>query len=199
MPIAFIIANVLAFTGNSLFTVSSFFKSRTKALLLQSVNHGLCIVSELLTFAYSGMVQESVSLLRNIMLLFLKTNNKIVKTVVYFTFMVIAVTVGILLNIFLSDNVWYGYLPIFGTGVYTLGLILAFLINTTEVNKQLITKISLMINCVLWCKYGFYISLYSAVFFNLLNLVILIVSVIKILVSINKAKNDSDSVEAFSH
>ncbi len=199
MPIAFIIANVLAFTGNSLFTVSSFFKSRTKALLLQSVNHGLCIVSELLTFAYSGMVQESVSLLRNIMLLFLKTNNKIVKTVVYFTFMVIAVTVGILLNIFLSDNVWYGYLPIFGTGVYTLGLILAFLINTTEVNKQLITKISLMINCVLWCTYGFYISLYSAVFFNLLNLVILIVSVIKILVSINKAKNDSDSVEAFSH
>ena len=92
-----IIANILSLIGNTLFTLSSIFKEKNKILLLQNSNYVLAIISEYMTAAYSGMVQESMSLLRNIILLFVKTNSKKVKLIITLSCVIIAVTAGIII------------------------------------------------------------------------------------------------------
>jgi len=57
-----IIANILSLLGNLLFTSSSIVKNKKKILLLQSSNYVLAIIAEFLTNAYSGLVQEAVSI-----------------------------------------------------------------------------------------------------------------------------------------
>ena len=72
MYTVFIIANVLSFIGNTLFTLSALLKSKRKILLLQSVNHILAIISEFMMNAFSALSQEAVSLTRNAILLSLE-------------------------------------------------------------------------------------------------------------------------------
>ena len=138
-----IIANILSLIGNALFTLSSILRSKKKILLCQSSNYVFAIISESMTGAFSGMVQEASSLLRNIILLFVKSSNKIIKLIITLITVTIAVTVGVLINIFVSDNVWYGYLPISGTIVYSTAVILAFMLKINEIKSEIIIKIGL--------------------------------------------------------
>ena len=79
MDYVLIIANVLSFIGNSLFTLSALLKSKRNILLFQSSNHVLAIIAEVMMNAYSAMTQEAVSLLRNLILLFLKVKRELYK------------------------------------------------------------------------------------------------------------------------
>ena len=57
MDVVLIVANVLSFIGNSLFTLSALLKSKRKILLFQSGNYVLAIVSEAMMSAYSALAQ----------------------------------------------------------------------------------------------------------------------------------------------
>ena len=60
-----------------------------------------------MTKAYSGMVQEAMSFIRNIILLFVKSKNKIAKLIITLVCVTIAVVAGILINIFgIMLNYW---------------------------------------------------------------------------------------------
>lgn len=186
MEVYLIIANVLSLIGNTLFTASSILKSKKKILLFQCSNYVLAVISEAMTEAYSGMVQEAMSLVRNIILLFLKTNNKIIKLIVTIVCVLIAVIAGILINIFVSGNVWYGYLPICGTVIYSTAVILAFMLNISEIKSELIIKIGLITNGILWCTYGYFVSLYPIMIFNIITITLCIISLIRIHISLRK-------------
>ncbi len=189
-----IIANVLSFIGNTLFTLSSVFKSKKKILICQSSNYILAIISEFMTSAFSAMVQEGMSLIRNIILLFVKTKNKIVKLTITLICVSISVCVGIIINIYFSNNVWYGYLPIMGTIVYSTAVILAFMINMSEIKAELVLKIGLVINSIIWSIYGFYVKLYPIAIFNIITIIICIISFIRIILILNKAKDEESKI-----
>ena len=175
-----IIANILSLIGNTLFTLSSIFKEKKKILLLQNSNYVLAIISEYMTAAYSGMVQESMSLLRNIILLFVKTNSKKVKLIITLSCVIVAVTAGIIINYKYSGNAWYGYLPVCGTIVYSTAIILAFMVNFSAINAELCIKVGLFINSFIWATYGFFVNLYPIMIFNIITIILCIVSFVRI-------------------
>ena len=187
-----IIANILSFVGNFLFTAASLFKSKKKILLLQSSNYILAIIAEYLQAAFSGMVQEGVSLIRNVTLLFVKTKNKIVKLIIILICLAVAVSVGIFMNVKYNDNAWFGYLPIAGSIIYSTGVILAFMLNVDELNAELIIKIALFINSIVWATYGYFVELYPILIFNIITIVITIISFIRII----KDKKNIKKLEA---
>jgi len=193
-----IIANVLSLIGNALFTLSSILKSKKKILLFQSSNYIFAIISEAMTKAYSGLVQEATSLIRNIVLLFIKTPTKAVKLIISITAVVVAVTVGVLINIFVSDNVWYGYLPISGTIVYSTAVILAFMINMSEIKAEIVIKVGLLINSIIWSLYGYFVMLYPIMIFNIITIILCIISFIRIAVILkNETKvSQNDEIES---
>ncbi|MBQ7641608.1 MAG: YgjV family protein [Acholeplasmatales bacterium] len=186
MDTVLIIANVLSLIGNALFTLSSILRNKKKILLCQSSNYVLAVISEFMTKAYSGMVQEAMSFIRNIILLFVKSKNKIAKLIITLVCVTIAVVAGILINIFISDNVWYGYLPVCGTIVYSTAVILAFMINCHEITSEFIIKIGLLINSFIWTSYGFFVKLYPIMIFNIITIILCIISIIRIVIIVKK-------------
>ena len=195
MDTVLIIANVLSFIGNTMFTLSALLKSRRKILLFQSSNHVLAIVSEYLTNAFSAMAQESISLVRNFIFLFIKDNKKMLKFIISILLLVTGATLGVLLNIYLSDNVWYGYLPVLGNLVYSSFVILAFMLNVNELNSVLIIKIGLFVNSILWGIYGYFVMLYPILIFNAINTVFCVISFIRVMIIKKKVKNSINNEE----
>ena len=195
MDTVLIIANVLSFIGNTMFTLSALLKSRRKILLFQSSNHVLAIVSEYLTNAFSAMAQESISLVRNFIFLFIKDNKKMLKFIISILLLVTGATLGVLLNIYLSDNVWYGYLPVLGNLVYSSFVILAFMLNVNELNSVLIIKIGLFVNTILWGIYGYFVMLYPILIFNAINTVFCVISFIRVMIIKKKVKNSINNEE----
>ena len=185
-----IIANVLSFIGNLLFTLSSILKSKKKILLFQSTNHVLAIISEFMTSAYSGMVQEFSSLARNIVLLFVKDDKKKTKLVVSLIFLVIAVVGGVLFNIFLSNNVWYGYLPICATIVYSSFVIFTFVKDMDERIAEILIKIGLIFNSIFWLTYGFFVKLYPVIIFNCLTLILSVITIVVTAKALRREKRE---------
>ena len=161
-------------------------RNKKKILLCQSSNYVLAVISEFMTKAYSGMVQEAMSFIRNIILLFVKSKNKIAKLIITLVCVTIAVVAGILINIFISDNVWYGYLPVCGTIVYSTAVILAFMINCHEITSEFIIKIGLLINSFIWTSYGFFVKLYPIMIFNIITIILCIISIIRIVIIVKK-------------
>lgn len=173
-----IIANILSFIGNSLFTISAILKSKKKIILFQTGNYVFAIVAETMTKAYAGLVQESVALLRNTILLFVK-DNKIAKLVVSISCVLIGLVVGVILNVTLSDNVWFGYLPIAGSLIYSTVVIIVFMISMNPVNAELTLKYGLLVNSILWATYGWFAGLYPIMGFNIVNIILCIISIIR--------------------
>ena len=186
--IILLVANILSLIGNALFTLSSIFKKKRNILLMQSSNYILAVIAEYLQKAYSGMVQEGVSLIRNIILLFVNTKNKIAKLIITISCVLVAVTVGIIINYKSNGNIWYGYLPIMGTIIYSSGVIMSFMIEMREIKSELIIKIALGFNSIVWALYGFFIQLYPILIFNIITLVLVIISIIRISIVLKKEK-----------
>ena len=185
-----IIANIISFIANACFTSSSFFKNKKVILILQCINHVLAVIAELLTQAYAGLVQEFTSLVRNIILIFVKEEKKILKLIVSICCVVFAVVVGVIFNVVFSGNVWYGYLPIIATIEYSTFVILAFMLNINQVRQELLIKIGLFINSMLWGTYGFLVKLYPIAIFNIITFIICINAFIGIAVMHHKSKKE---------
>ncbi len=195
MDMVLIIANILSFIGNFLFTLSSILRGKKKILLCQSSNYIFSVISEFMMGAYSGMIQEGMSFFRNISLLFVKNKKKSIKLLVTLIFVISAVVAGILINIFYSDNVWYGYLPVCGTIVYSTAVILGFMLNVSEVKAEVIIKIGLLTNSFIWTAYGFFVKLYPIMIFNMITIILCIISLTRLKIITNKNKKIEETEE----
>ena len=184
------IANILSLIGNVIATSAAFLKSKRNILLFQSSNHVLEIIAQLLTEAYSGMVQEAISLVRNICFVFLKTTKKAPQLVISILCLVAGLVVGILFNIYFSDNVLYGYLPIAGAAIYAVFVILAFLLELDNLTSELLMKIGIIFNAICWSTYGLFIKLYPVMIFNGVAFVLAVISIVRIAISKKKQKEN---------
>ena len=186
MSTVLIIANILSFIGNTLFTLSTLLKSKRKILLFQSLNHMISGISEYMMEAYTGIVQEAASLLRNTIFLFVKDDALKIKLIITIIITIMATIVGIIFNILFSNGVWYGYLPIIGSFIYSLGVILAFVLPVGTIKAEIILKIFLMVNAVAWGLYGIIVELYPIFIFNSLNILLCTIAIIRALIILKK-------------
>lgn len=170
-----VLANILSLIGNILFTSSTLFKKKNIILILQSINHVVAIIAEIIQTAFAGMVQECISLIRNVIMLFIDDKQIRLKKIITLCCVLAGVIIGVVLNIYLNSNIWYGYLPIFATVVYTIFVFFGYY---KEKQSELIIKIGMMINAVLWFTYGIFIKLYPISIFNVLTFISAFVQII---------------------
>ena len=135
-------------------------------------------------------MQEMTAFFRNIVLLFVKDDKKKTKLVVSLIFLVIAVIGGVLFNIFLSNNVWYGYLPICATIVYSSFVIFTFVKDMDERIAEILIKIGLIFNSIFWLTYGFFVKLYPVIIFNSLTLILSVITIVVTAKALRKEKRE---------
>lgn len=184
MTAVFIIANVLSLIGNTCFTLSSIFKNKRTILSFQTVNFVLGTTSEILQKAWSGFAQDSMNLVKALILLFVDDSKKKAIIVVNVFCMTAAFAGGIILNVVLADNVWYGYLPVASTLGLSIVMLLAFVLNLEEQQNELMIKAALIVNGFCWGAYGFFVQLYPIMFFNGITIVLSGIGITKLSLSI---------------
>ena len=176
-----LLANILSLIGNVIATSAAVFRAKKRVLLFQSANHVLEIVSQFLTKAYSGVTQEGISLIRNVLFVFVKTTKKLPKLIISLLCLVAGLALGIFINVRFGGNVWYGYLPIAGAAVYAVFVIVSFLSNAEESLTELFLKIGLVFNAICWSAYGAFVELYPVLIFNAVAFVLSVISGARIL------------------
>ena len=186
-----LIANILSLVGNVIATSAAFLKSKRNILLFQSSNHVLEIIAQTMTEAYSGVTQEVISLVRNISLVFIKSAKKAPKLIISVVCLAAGLVAGVLFNVYFSNNVLYGYLPVVAGAVYGVFVILAFLLDLDSLNSELLIKIGIIFNAVCWSVYGVFIRLYPVMIFNGVAFVLAAVSIVRIFISKKKKKAES--------
>ena len=194
MSTIFIIANILSLLGNIMFTSSIFLISKKKIIFFQTVNHILSGISMFLIGAFAALVQEMSALIRNVILLFIKTESELIKIIISSVIVLIATVLSIVFNIS-SNSVWFSYLPMIGAVIYSAGVILAFVIKTDELNSGIIIKSGLIFNSTIWTMYGIFIKVYPISIFNALNVTISIISIIRTL-NLKKKKQKQEQEQA---
>lgn len=177
-----IVAQILSLVGNMLFTGSSFFKNKKLILILQSINHVLSSIAEIIQKLYSGVVQEATSLTRNIILMFVKEEKKILKLIIIIVITTFAVVIGVIVNVLGSGNKWQGYLPISATIIYTIFLILAFTIKVGPLQSEMLIKLGLFLSSICWAVYGVADEgkLYAITVFNGITIISCFISFMRI-------------------
>lgn len=193
MSTVLIIANVLSFIGNLFFCSSALLKRKRQIIIFQTTNHFLSSIAQFLQGAYSGMIQDFLCLVKNLVLLFVKESKKTLRLVVNVIVIVACLILGILINILLSDGVWYGYLPVFSNVIYGIVILLVFLKGFKKDTVELMIKSTLILNAICWGTYGIFVKLYTITIFNGITLIISIISIIIILV--RKVRNRTDNRE----
>ena len=88
----------------AIFLISSLLKTKRQILINQSIAHVLLAISEALAKTFSSIVQEAVSIIRNISVLFGKNTKWLNIALVAF-----ATVFGIFANIYFDGNSWFGY------------------------------------------------------------------------------------------
>lgn len=176
----FIIANILSLVGNTFYTLSSVFKKKRTILSFQTVNFVLGIISEILQKAWSGFAQDSMNLVKALILLFVDESKKKIIITINIVCMTISFFGGIILNIVLSNSVWYGFPPVLSTLIVSICILLAFVMNISEQKSELMIKVALIFNGICWANYGFFVKLYPVMFFNCITIILSIIAIIRL-------------------
>lgn len=191
-----LIANIITFVGMTIATVAALFNSKRRVLLFQSVNHVLEIIAQFMTKAYSGMVQEIITLVYSVTILFVKSTKKAPKIIISAICLVAGLVLGVIINVKFSGNVWYGYLPIAAAAIYTLFVLIAFFADKDALKGDLLLKIGLLINMSLWGVYGVFVKLYPIIVFNGVALVFATISLVRIVIALQHRKTQPVEAEA---
>ena len=179
--VVILIANILSVVGNALFTLSAIPRNKTTIITMQTSNHFLSSVAQLLTSAYSGMVQDVVCLFKNVVLIFVKEQMKKTRLIINIICIVLALCVGITLNILLSNSIWYGFLPVISTCILSTCILIVFMLPKLSIKMQtILVKGALIVNAVCWGSYGIFVKLYPITIFNGITFIISIISIISI-------------------
>ena len=190
-----IAGNILSGIGMILFFISSFLKSKKKILLFQIGNHSFSSVSQIFFsdgHGFSGAVQDAVSIVRNIVIIFNK-NNKYLSAF----FIVLALSLGIFFNVYsyISDqNVWMfvaGFLPVVASLEYSIVILLP---NVKVVH----IKMAMVVSSLCWAIYGFFILNYVLAVFNIFICISSIVSIVRFYLS-NKNDIHEEALEGESN
>ena len=177
-----IIATILSTIAVVIFIIAATLKSKNKVILSQSVAHVFLIFSEAVSGAWSSIVQDSISLVRNVCVYF-KKNTKVVNIIL----ITVGAVVGIYANIFTENfftpwkginlGPWYGFLPVIANLEYSV------VILKKDIKVKWI-KLSFAISSFLWAI-TFILMGKALILSGILNLitgVVALVSFIKIII-----------------
>lgn len=152
------------------FLISSLLKTKRQILLDQTFAHTLLIISEAIMKTYSSIVQELVSIIRNLFVIKNK-NTKVVNIIL----ILIGTIFGLVINIVVDGNSWYGYLPIIANFEYSVVVISPF-------NRPKYIKLSLALSSYLWAIFFLVTANYLAGIFNVITATISLVSSLYLLI-----------------
>ena len=143
-----IVATILSTIAMVMFIISAAIENKKKVIANQTVAHIFLIFSETVSGAWSSIIQDLVSLTRNVFI-FLKRNSKKVNILL----IIIGLVIGIYANIFSTNfftpwkgiklSPWYGYLPVIANLEYSI------VILKKDINIKWI-KLAFGISCFLW-------------------------------------------------
>ena len=66
------------------------------------------------------------------------------------------------------------------------------MLKISELKSEIIIKIGLIINSFIWTTYGFFVKLYPIMIFNIITIILCIISFIRIIIIIKKHNNEKD-------
>lgn len=190
-----IIALVISFIGNALFTCSSLFHTKKKIIAIQSFCHGLNGTAQLMQGGYGGMVQDYTMLFKNFILLFVDETKKKLILFVNILCIIIALSFGIIsVLLWASDKGWFQYLPVLGMFVYSVSSTYVFAKSGLSKNfTEVLLKSALIFNGICQCIYGVLLPLLPNTIFNALTIIISIYSIIRIGIKVRKNKNEIEN------
>lgn len=161
-----ILANIVALIGSIFMVLASFVKEDRKCVFFQSIQIFMFIVSNILLKGITGIIINSLSLLRNI----LSYKEVLTEYLKYFILFVIAI-----LSIMFNNLGIIGYLPLIGTIVFTI------FIDSKDNFKF---RLSLTFSILMWLIYDIYIMSYTSAVFDFFS----IIGGIKAIVKMKKVK-----------
>jgi hypothetical protein len=185
-----IIALVISFIGNALFTSSSLFHSKKKIIAIQSFCHGLNGTAQLMQGGYGGMVQDYTMLFKNFVLLFVDEAKKKLILFINILCIIIALSVGIVAIQLWTEKQWFQYLPVGGMFIYSVCSTFVFAKSGLSKNfTEVLLKSALIVNGICQCIYGVLLPLLPNTIFNPITIIISIYSIIRIAIKVHKDKN----------
>ena len=143
-----IVATILSSLAMVMFIVAAAIKNKKKVIVNQTIAQVFMIFSEIVSNAWSSIIQDLVALVRNVFVYYKKNTKK-----VNIILIVVGLVIGIYANIFTSNfftpwkgvelSPWYGYLPVIANFEYSV------VILKKDINVKWI-KLSFAVSCFLW-------------------------------------------------
>lgn len=186
-----IVATILSSLAMIMFIVAAAIKNKKKVIVNQTVAQTFMIFSEIVSGAWSSIIQDAVALVRNVFVYYKKNTKK-----VNITLIVIGLVIGIYANIFTSNfftpwkgvmlSPWYGYLPVIANFEYSI------VILKKDISVKWI-KLSFAISCFLW-GITFLIMGKALIVSGIMNIVTGIVSMASF-ISLGRKENVIEEIE----
>lgn len=183
-----IVTTILSSLAVVFFGVAAVIKNKNRVILTQSIAHVFLVFSETVSGAWSSVVQDLISLVRNGCVYFKKNTKK-----VNIILIVLACVIGIYANIFSTNfftpwkgvnlSPWYGYLPVIANFEYSVVLL------KKDMPLKWI-KLSFAISCFLWGA-SFLLMGKGLILSGILNIITGIVSIISF-ISLSKKKDENE-------
>ena len=181
-------AYIISTIGLIVFTLSSALKRKKLLIGAQSISNVLLGISDALIFAWAGLAQDVINLIRNLFVL----KNWINKTI-SIIFIIVSFVAGVAVFLLAFDQndlvkSWGGLLPMIATVQYSIVVIL-------PKSGVISIKLSLIISSLCWCIYGVIIKMYTITFFNGLAIILAIVTIILYFVNKRKKYEENSNEE----
>lgn len=153
-----LVGNAIAFIASILMIVASYIKNKKNIIMVQSIQIGLFVISNLILNGISGAIINAANLVRNI----LCYKNKLTKK----SIIIISVIVTVL-TLYFNNRGFIGLIPLICSLIYT-----AFMNTKSTIKlKQLI-----LMSMISWAIYDFTIQSYTSTVFDLLSAIACIIS-----------------------
>jgi len=143
-----IIGNIVALLASIAMTLSGLFKNKKQIILMQSIQIGLFIISNLVLGGYVGAIVNFISLIRNIICYKDKLDIKGI---------VIITVLSVVLSLYFNNLGIVGLLPLVASTVYL------WFMNIKEVTKF---KVMIILTTILWLIYDICIKSYTSAVFD---------------------------------
>ena len=157
-----IIGNIIALIASLLMVYSGIIKKKKNILLVQSIQIGLSVISNIVLNGITGAIINALSFIRNILCYKDKLNNvaKIIITIL-----------AIILTIIFNNLGIIGLLPLISTVVYI------WFMTIKDVIKF---KYLIIFTMILWSIYDLTIQSYTACIFDILTVISNMISITKL-------------------
>ena len=157
-----IIGNIVALIGSILMVWSGYLKEKRKILYIQTVQIGMFVISNIILGGISGAIINFISFIRNILSYKDKLDMK-------WKILITILSIG--LTLYFNNKGLIGYLPLISMIIYV------WYMNVKDVVKF---KYLLIFTMLMWLVYDFYVMSYTSSCFDIVCIILNIVSIVEI-------------------